>query len=178
MSLQPRISPAAHSSPFARPVHTQLAALCWRPVKARDKAGDKTGDRAAEKTGGKNAVKRRGSDDREVLLVTSSSGRWILPKGWPIQSKSAPETALTEAWEEGGVKKGKVSRRPLGSFIALKTTVSGDEEPCLLRVFAVKVQKTVDDYPEAEHRNRIWVSPQVAATMVDEDGLREILSKF
>lgn len=158
MSFQPRIPTAVKIPPFGRPVHAQLAALCWRPVKARGKDG--------------------GNVRREVLLVTSSTGRWILPKGWPIQSMSAAQTALTEAWEEGGVKKGKVSRRPLGSFMALKTTLSGDEEPCLLRVFAVKVRKTVDDYPEAEQRSRIWVCPRVAATMVDEDGLREILTRF
>lgn len=156
MSLLPRIPPEPKALPFGRPVHSQLAALCWRPVKGAGKD----------------------EDGREVLLVTSSTGRWILPKGWPIDNKTAAETALTEAWEEGGVKKGKVSRRPLGNFMALKTTASGDAEPCLLRVFAVRVQKTVDDFPEADQRNRIWVSPQEAAALVDEDGLREILAKF
>ncbi|NDV01758.1 NUDIX hydrolase [Pseudoroseicyclus tamaricis] len=132
---------------YSPPVHRQLAALCLR----------------------------KGKSGTEVLLVTSSEGRWILPKGWPINGKTPGEAAMQEAWEEGGVKRGKVGRKALGSFIATKVTDHGDEEPCLLDVFEVKVRKTVSDYPEADRRNRIWVSPKEAAEMVTEDGLREIL---
>ncbi|NCO85257.1 MAG: NUDIX hydrolase [Rhodobacterales bacterium] len=132
------------------PAHRQLAALCYR----------------------------KGPTGREVLLVTSSTGRWILPKGWPMGGKKPAEAALIEAWEEGGVKKGKVARTPIGSFVGTKITPSGDEEPCRTDVYAVKVEKTVADYPEAQRRDRIWVSPRVAADMVHEDGLREILLRF
>jgi 8-oxo-dGTP pyrophosphatase MutT (NUDIX family) len=135
---------------FALPVMTQLAALCWR----------------------------KGEAGREVLLVTSSTGRWILPKGWPISGKSPAHTALTEAWEEAGVARAKVSRKPLGAFIANKRTEEGDDLPCLTRVFAVRVQETADDYPEKDRRARLWVSPGVAATLVAEDGLRDILRAF
>lgn len=134
----------------ALPLHSQLAALCWRET----------------------------AEGREVLLVTSSNGRSILPKGWPIDGKSAPLAAKTEAWEEAGVKKGKVGRRPLGSYMATKRTLSGDEEPCLLKVYAIRVQKTSDNYPEAETRDRIWVKTEDAARMVDEDGLRDIFAKL
>lgn len=156
MTLQPRLRPAVDGIVHIPPAHSQLAALCWR---VNPRADD-------------------GTDRREVLLVTSSSGRWILPKGWPISGKTAAEAAMIEAWEEGGVKKGKVSRRPLGSYMATKYTPLGDEEPCLLRVFAIKVSKTVDDFPEADRRTRIWVGPKRAAAMVIEDGLREILERF
>jgi 8-oxo-dGTP pyrophosphatase MutT (NUDIX family) len=132
------------------PLHAQLAALCWREVDGQ----------------------------REVLLVTSSTGRWILPKGWPIGGKRDSATAKIEAWEEAGVRRGKVDRRPLGSFIAIKRTLEGDDEPCELQVFAIEVHKTADDYPEKDMRDRVWVSPEVAATMVDEDGLRDIFAKF
>lgn len=132
---------------YTRPIHRQLAALCWRS----------------------------GKKGTEVLLVTSSKGRWILPKGWPIDGKTSGEAAQVEAWEEAGVKRGKVSRKPLGSFVGTKITAHGDEEPCRLDVFAIEVSKTVADYPESEQRDRIWVSPGKAAKMVIEDGLREIL---
>ena len=130
---------------------TQLAALCWRRLPA----------------GG-----------REVLLVSSSTGRWILPKGWPIDGKPPVHTALTEAWEEGGVKKARALRRPLGSYIATKITAEGDELPCLNTVFAVEARKTVDDFPERDRRERIWVAPDVAATLVQEEGLKDILRRF
>ncbi len=150
MSLQPSAARQSAARSHATPLFTQLAALCWRMTEA----------------------------GREVLLVTSSSGRWILPKGWPIAKKTGAHTAMAEAWEEAGVKKGKVSRRPVGSFLATKRTLAGDDEPCLLRVYAIRVDKTAEIYPESEARDRIWVTPDQAATMVDEDGLRDIFAKF
>lgn len=139
--------------PFRRhtePQLVQLAALCWR----------------------------KGKEGREVLLVTSSSGRWILPKGWPIEGKTPAEAALTEAWEEGGVVRGKASRKPLGTYMATKRTAEGDDVPCLHRVYAIKVREAVDDFPEAHRRDRAWVSPEEASRLVDEDGLRDILRNF
>jgi 8-oxo-dGTP pyrophosphatase MutT (NUDIX family) len=150
MSLQPRPADVAAAKRFSVPVLTQLAALCWR----------------------------QGADGREVLLVTSSTGRWILPKGWPMGGKSAADTALTEAWEEAGVSRAKVTRKPLGSFLSAKRTETGDDLPCKTHVYAVKVRETQDDFPEKDRRARRWVTPAVAADLVTEDGLRDILRAF
>jgi 8-oxo-dGTP pyrophosphatase MutT (NUDIX family) len=130
---------------------TQLAALCWRALPG----------------GG-----------REVLLVTSSNGRWILPKGWPIGGQTAVRTALTEAWEEGGIKKARALRRPVGSYMATKITADGDALPCLHKVYAVEVRKAVDDFPERDRRERLWVTPAAAADLVQEEGLKDILRHF
>ena len=86
----------ARVAPFTAPVHRQLAALCYRT----------------------------GAAGREVLLVTSSTGRWILPKGWPITGLRPGQTCLVEAWEEAGVRKGKVARKPLGAFMGSKFSLS------------------------------------------------------
>jgi len=52
----------------------------------------------------------------EVLLVTSrDTGRWIIPKGWPIDGLSPAGTAQREAWEEAGVE-GEVIEDGLGVF--------------------------------------------------------------
>ncbi len=151
MSLMPTgLSPDQTPRLHTEPRFVQLAALCWR----------------------------KGKDGPEVLLVTSSSGRWILPKGWPIEGKSPAEAALTEAWEEGGVRRGKAARKPLGAYMALKRTAQGDDLPCLHRVYAIKVRDLADDFPEAHRRDRAWVSPEKAAEMVDEEGLRDILRQF
>jgi 8-oxo-dGTP pyrophosphatase MutT (NUDIX family) len=151
MSLLPLgLSEAIPPRRHTVPRFVQLAALCWR----------------------------KGEQGLEVLLVTSSSGRWILPKGWPIQGKSPAEAALTEAWEEGGVTRGKASRKPVGDYIAIKRTTEGDDVPCLHRVYAIKVRDQSDDFPEAHRRDRAWVSPIEAARMVDEEGLRDILLRF
>lgn len=147
------MSPMSHTASsggrkaYSMPMLTQLAALCHR----------------------------KGKKGREILLITSSNGRWILPKGWPIDGLKSGDAAMVEAWEEAGVKKGKVSRKALGSFISTKVSSEGDEVPCLTKVYAIKVLKTVRDYPESDRRDRIWVSPVKAAELVTEDGLRTLL---
>ncbi len=138
-------APAAQSDCL----HIQLAALCLR--------------------------KGKGKSGREVLLVTSSNGRWILPKGWPIKGVKPAQAAMIEAWEEAGVKKGTVAPKPMGRFSGVKRFDDGTEEPCLTEVYAVKVHKTASDYPESDRRDRIWVSPRRAAKMVDDAGLKDIL---
>ncbi len=148
--MTPKDMPDTGSGAFTMPIHKQLAALCHR----------------------------KGKKGREVLLVTSSTGRWILPKGWPIEGMRNCDAAMVEAWEEGGVKKGKVSRRPMGRFLGTKVSEHGDEEPCMTRVYEVKVEKMVDEYPEAKRRDRRWVSAKAAARLVTEDGLREILKSL
>ena len=135
---------------FRRPPVLQLAALCHRETK-------------------------RG---REVLLVTSSHGRWILPKGWPIEGKTSRETALSEAWEEAGVKEGKVAKKPVGTYHTVKRIEEGPELPCEMTVYAVEVGKVANDYPEADRRDRRWVSVDEAAELVDDAGLRGILTSF
>ncbi|WP_296427951.1 NUDIX hydrolase [Yoonia sp.] len=121
---------------------------------------------------------RAGPDGLEVLLVTSSRGRWILPKGWPIDGLTAAEAAMQEAWEEAGVRAGTVADTALGSFRSDKQFDNGAVVPCETQVFAIAVTEVVDDYPEADRRDRIWVSRAQAAAMVDEPGLKPLLAGF
>ena len=133
---------------FQRPRALQMAALCHREAE----------------------------DGREVLLVTSSRGRWILPKGWPIDGKTGGETAMQEAWEEAGVKSGKVESAPVGTFTSTKHIDDGPDLACVTSVYAIKVKKVSDDFPEAKKRKRRWVKLPEAVDMVDDSGLRKLLS--
>lgn len=135
---------------FRRPPVLQLAALCHR----------------------------QSAKGREILLVTSSHGRWILPKGWPIDGKSGGETAMQEAWEEAGVKKGKVAKEPVGTFLTKKRYDDGRAVPCETAVYAIAVDKVANDFPEAHKRDRKWVSPDEAVDLVDDAGLQRILKAF
>jgi 8-oxo-dGTP pyrophosphatase MutT (NUDIX family) len=121
---------------------------------------------------------REGKNGREVLLISSSSGRWILPKGWPIDGKTAGEAAQQEAWEEAGVKKSHVSKEAVGSFLTEKRFDSGAVLPCEMKVFSVAVRKVTNKFPESHRRTRVWVTPSKAAEMVDEAGLKTLLSDF
>lgn len=115
----------------------------------------------------------------QVLLITSrGSGRWILPKGWPMDGKTPAESAAQEAWEEAGVH-GTADSRPLGLFSYNKTLDDVDHGlPCVAMVYGVKVKSLARDFPESGQRSRKWVSRKKAAGMVDEPELARILRDF
>lgn len=116
---------------------------------------------------------------REVLLITSrDTGRWILPKGWPIDGLTAPGAALQEAWEEAGVTSGTITDTPLGSYDYDKRMAGGVPVAVEVKVYAVENVQMSDTYPEVEERNRRWMPPAEAATLVDEPGLRDLLRKL
>lgn len=114
----------------------------------------------------------------EILLITSTSGRWIVPKGWPIDGLMGHQTALQEAWEEAGVRKGEVNKKSIGAYHSVKTMDNGVEVPCRTLVYPVKVKAVADDYPEDDRRKRQWVSLKKASTLVAEPGLSEIIAQF
>lgn len=140
---------------FRRPPRRQVAALCWRePASAPGSAP-------------------------EVLLISSrGTGRWILPKGWPIRGLDLPRSALQEAWEEAGVIPVDAPAVPVGRFASRKVSDSGLAEPSEVAVFSAQVLALADDYPELGQRTRRWASPAEAAELVDEAGLAELILEF
>lgn len=112
----------------------------------------------------------------QILLITSrDTGRWILPKGRPAQGEDAAGTAIVEAWEEAGVRPGRVGERPLGTYRYGKRFRGGVPVPCETMVFPVEVERLEDDWPEKNDRRRKWVTPAEAARMVEEPSLRKLL---
>ena len=121
---------------------------------------------------------RRIKSGCEVLLLTSrDSGRWIVPKGWPIDGMSPPQTAEQEAWEEGGVK-GKLRDRCVGIFRYDKALETGVDLPVSVAVYPIEVRKLADTFPEVGQRKRKWFAPKKAAARVNEPALKDILRKF
>lgn len=112
---------------------------------------------------------------REYLLVTSrDTGRWIIPKGWPIRGLNSSETAMREAWEEAGVKDGEVADAPIGSYSYNKKRANGFEVPVKALVYSVAVNNLAEEFPESHERRRKWVSADKAASLVNETGLKSI----
>ena len=133
-----------------RPKKLQVAALCHR--------GD--------------------ADDREYLLITSrETGRWIIPKGWPIRGLKSNETALQEAWEEAGVRNSTASSKPVGRYSYNKRRVTGLEVPVETLVYSVAVQELAAKFPEVHERTLKWVKASEAANMVNEPELKSIFRK-
>ena len=132
-----------------RNVRTQFGALCWR----------------------------RHRDEVQVLLVTSKrTGRWILPKGWPMHGATPAEAAATEAWEEGGVE-GKVKPVCLGIYSYSKER-SEISLPCVVAVFPIRVSHLAKDWPERKQRKRKWFPLKKAAGLMQDPELAAILKKF
>lgn len=116
---------------------------------------------------------------KQVLLITSrDTGRWIIPKGWPIDGLDAPGAALQEAWEEAGVKQGRITGGALGAYGYRKALKTGLPVSVETLVFPVRVEELRDDFPEADERCRKWVSPEQAADMVHEPQLQRILRQL
>ncbi|WP_411033350.1 NUDIX hydrolase [Shinella sp. BYT-45] len=137
---------------FRRPVREQYGALCYRWKKKRS------------------AV--------EVLLITSrDTGRWVIPKGWPMEGKSAAGAAAREAWEEAGVK-GSVREEPIGSYRYMKGMPHGLKVDCRVRVFALSVDDICKNFPEKGERRAEWVSCAEAADRVQEPGLKTLMLAF
>jgi 8-oxo-dGTP pyrophosphatase MutT (NUDIX family) len=114
----------------------------------------------------------------EVLLISSrDSGRWIIPKGWPIEGLSPSQTALQEAWEEAGVT-GDADPLSLGQYHYLKVMGPDRTIPCLVSVFGVRVVRLRARFPERKERRRKWYPLEKAAAKVEEPALRDILAGF
>lgn len=109
----------------------------------------------------------------QVLLITSRGrGRWIIPKGWPMDKTSPEDAAAIEAYEEAGVL-GLAHPLCLGIYSYQK----GDL-PCVVSVFAVEVQRLLRRFPEAGERKRQWFAPMEAAALIDSHELSQILAAF
>lgn len=132
---------------FERPFGEQYAALCYRRV---------------------------ADGEIEVLLVTSrDTGRWIIPKGWPMKGKKPHRAAAIEAWEEAGVT-GKVRKKAFGYFTYLKGMKDGSV-PVSAAVYLLRVDKLDDAFQEKGQRQREWMNYSEAARRVREPELKSML---
>lgn len=118
---------------------------------------------------------RDGKAGQEVLLVKSSRGRWIVPKGWPMDGLTDAETAKVEAWEEAGLRKGKVSKAPIGGYVTEKRFDDGRTAICHVSVYRIDVKEMTKTYPEADLRKRKWMPLKKAAKKVGDSGLQSLL---
>ena len=114
----------------------------------------------------------------QVMLITSrDTGRWVIPKGWPMKGRSLAGAAAQEAWEEAGVR-GKIEPGEIGRFDYDKVQDEGYSVPIEVRVFTLDVQEEADDFPERGRRKRRWFDPADAARLVAEPGLKRILTNL
>lgn len=137
---------------FRRPPRQQYAALCYRLKKKQGEA--------------------------EMLLLTSrDTGRWVIPKGWPMPGKFSHEVAAREAYEEAGVR-GAVEPDSIGSFGYQKGMKDGLKIACRVQVYALEVDELCKSFPEKGERRVEWVSFTEAAKRVNEPELKDLIMAF
>ncbi len=121
------------------------------------------------------------NDKLQVLLVTSrGSGRWIVPKGWPIDGATPAEAAAREAFEEAGAE-GQISENCLGIYTYTKTSRSDDAplpRPLVVALFPLKIKRLHAIFPEYKQRRRRWASRKKAASLVDNAELAHLILGF
>jgi 8-oxo-dGTP pyrophosphatase MutT (NUDIX family) len=112
------------------------------------------------------------------MLVTSRrTGRWIIPKGWPMKQEAPHAASAREAREEAGVV-GEVGTRPIGSYTYQKQLKQGAFVACEVHVFLLEVKRQQRTWPEKSKRQVQWFSSADAAAAVQEPALSEIIRTF
>jgi len=120
------------------------------------------------------ALPYRRSPRTQVMLVTSGTGRWIIPKGWPMKRKTPHAAAAREALEEAGVV-GRIGKEPMGSFTHKKQLKEGQVLVCEVQVFPLEVTHQRKSWPEKGKRDVQWFSPAEAAKTVQQPVLSEMI---
>jgi 8-oxo-dGTP pyrophosphatase MutT (NUDIX family) len=122
--------------------------------------------------------RRRAHSRVQVMLVTSrETGRWVIPKGWPMKRKAPHASAAREALEEAGLV-GTVGRDSLGTYSYKKRLNSGAIVTCDVRVFPLEVKRQRKQWLEKEERKFHWFSAKGAADAVHEPALSDIIRSF
>ncbi len=98
---------------------------------------------------------RRRRSGVEFLLIRSSGGRWIFPKGGTDSALSNCEAAAREAWEEAGAL-GVIEPRAFSVFRHAKH----EDDIVLVEAYLLEVLRT--SFPEEAHRSPTWFSTENA----------------
>lgn len=121
------------------------------------------------------ALPMRTTDGRlEVCLVTTrETGRWTLPKGWPMKNRKDFNAARIEAEEEAGLR-GTPEKTAIGVFHYWKRQETRFDL-IEVSVYPLAVTGTLATFKEIKERTVRWMAPLEAAALVDEPDLATLL---
>lgn len=119
--------------------------------------------------------RRRADGAIEVMLVTSrDTGRWIIPKGWPVHGLLPHDAAAREAMEEAGLV-GRIGEQSIGSYKYEKRLADGSAVRCIVETFAFEVEEQLMSWPEQDQRRTEWFALEDAANAVQEPELNAMI---
>lgn len=111
-------------------------------------------------------------------MTSRDTGRWVLPKGWVKKGKSEAVSAIEEGWEEAGIRIKQRKPKNIGSYHYNKRLDDGDELEVDVGVYLARLDRLVDEFPEADERTRQWMTREQAAASVDEQSLTKLLRRL
>ena len=118
--------------------------------------------------------RRHADGGMEFMVVTSrATGRFILPKGWPVKGMTDAEAAAEEAEQEAGVV-GRVDKHPIGRYRYWKRLADAFV-PITVTVYPLEVEAEARDYREQEQRARGWLQPAQAELLIDDPELKSLI---
>ena len=121
--------------------------------------------------------RRTVSGEIDLLILTSrTTGRFIIPKGWPKKSRADYEAAAKEAKQEAGVT-GDVMQEPFGSYQYWKRMRTAFV-PVTVTVYPLSVTADLPDWRERKQRLRRWMAREEAIQLIDEPELVSLISQF
>jgi len=140
----------------------------------------KTADNLLLRVGGRDVSRQFGAIPYTVvkgqvvfLLVTSrGTGRWIFPKGDPMEGHAPAQVAAQEALEEAGVE-GEVDPLPIGRYRAFKT-LAFRRKIIEVEMYPLRVTQQMDEWPEKGRRHRHWVVLQDAKRLLSDAKVTEL----
>ncbi len=119
-----------------------------------------------------------GAGELEILLVTTrETGRWVIPKGWPMKKRAPWRAAEREALEEAGVE-GVVAKTQLGGYHYVKRGPNGEAWPCEVIVYPLEVRHDRASWREATERSRGWFKVTQAMELVEEPDLKLLIGSL
>ena len=118
---------------------------------------------------------RRGKSIELLLITSRKAGRWIIPKGWPIDGSSPSTPPPERPMRKRGSAASSAKRRS-----ACTSTGSGRRRgrrvSCRVKVFPLRVKRQRRKWPERHQRKTKWVSLREAVSLVAEKELRALIS--
>jgi 8-oxo-dGTP pyrophosphatase MutT (NUDIX family) len=144
----------------------------------------KFGDKLTLRAGAPQGVRQSGAIPYTVvqgqavfLIVTSRrTGRWIFPKGAPIEGMTPWEVAAFEAMEEAGIE-GEIESDPIGSYRTIKT-VGIRRTVIEVDMYPMRLVRQLDQWPEMRQRHRHWAILPEAKRLLSEPRLAELAAKL
>jgi 8-oxo-dGTP pyrophosphatase MutT (NUDIX family) len=113
-------------------------------------------------------------ENRTVFLIITSrrTGRWIFPKGGPVEGLTPWQVAAREALEEAGAE-GEIETSPIGAYRDMKSL--GIRRMSIeVDLYPLRLVRQLDDWPEKGSRHRHWVILPEAKRLLSNPRMAEL----